>query len=93
MNLNKDMKTKNQELHTWQIASLVMIAFAWCLLTFGFKINPVFLPSPWQLPVRFRNYGRKGSSPLHPYQSIPGADRIFCGCHHSHTFRYTDGDQ
>jgi NitT/TauT family transport system permease protein len=68
LNINKDMKTKNRELHTWQIASLVIIAFTWCLLTFAIKINPVFLPSPLAVAGAFQELWQEGV--LLPYTLI-----------------------
>jgi len=60
LNLYHNSKSKNQELLTWQIVSLVLIASAWCLLSFGFKINPVFLPTPLAVAEAFRELWQEG---------------------------------
>ncbi|HPT68764.1 MAG TPA: ABC transporter permease [Syntrophomonas sp.] len=65
---NNYMKTTNHELHAWQLASLVLIAFVWCLLTFGIKINPVFLPSPLAVAGAFKELWQEGV--LLPYTLI-----------------------
>ena len=63
-----DLKIQQNKFHACQIASLVIIAFAWCLLTFGIKINPVFLPSPLAVAKAFQELWQEGV--LLPYTLI-----------------------
>ena len=57
---SSNQKNQPANFHAYQIASLVIIAFAWCLLTFGIKINPVFLPSPLAVGGAFRELWQEG---------------------------------
>ncbi|MEN6462482.1 MAG: ABC transporter permease [Syntrophomonas sp.] len=65
---NVSMQKKQTELQTYQILSLLVIASAWCIITFIVKINPVFLPSPLGVAGAFKDLWEEGV--LLPYTLI-----------------------
>lgn len=62
------MTKKQTELQTYQMLSLLVLAVAWCTLTFIVKINPVFLPSPLGVAGAFKDLWQEGV--LLPYTLI-----------------------
>lgn len=60
----------------FSIISLLIIIFVWCLLTFGVKVNPIFLPSPLGVINAFQDLWNEGI--LLPYTLI-SLYRVFMG--------------